>query len=118
MIEQATRLQRQFFRLGGARARAAWEPPADVFEDDRAVVIVTALPGVRPGEVDVTCDGQDVVIRAVRRLPFGDRACVIRQLEIPHGTFEKRIPLRGLPLAAAATSWSDGCLVVTLRKAD
>ena len=32
LLEQAERLQRQFFRLGSAQ-RPSWEPPADVYGD-------------------------------------------------------------------------------------
>src|SRR5438128_246285 len=47
MIERAEQLHRQFFRPGLARAPAAnWEPPVDVFESERELTIVAALPGV------------------------------------------------------------------------
>ena len=46
MIERAEQLHRQFFRPGLARAPAAnWEPPVDVFESERELTIVAALPG-------------------------------------------------------------------------
>ena len=40
LVEQAERLRRQFFRLTGSERTPTWEPPVDVFEDDREVVIV------------------------------------------------------------------------------
>ena len=114
LVERASRLHRQFFRLA---APATWEPPADVYEDDRDIVIVVALPGVHPERVTIIRDGADLLVRAERRLPMGERRAAIRQLEIPHGLFEKRIALPPLPLATASTEWADGCLNITLRKA-
>lgn len=116
LIEQAERLHRQFFRFDRIAARPAWEPPVDVLEDDREIAVVVALPGVAPGEAEVVLDRDALLIRAERRVPFGDRAREIRRLEIPHGRFERRVPLPPIPLAPAGTRWVDGCLVVVLRK--
>ena len=47
LIDQAERMHRQFFRLTApGRSVAVWEPPVDVFEDEREIVIVVAMPGV------------------------------------------------------------------------
>ncbi len=116
LMERAERMQRQFFRLGGMGARAAWEPPVDVFEDERKITVVVALPGVSPDGVEVTYDPLGLLLRAERRIPFEDQACSIRQLEIPHGYFERRIPLPAEPLELVARKWVDGCLVLTLRR--
>jgi HSP20 family molecular chaperone IbpA len=116
MIEQAERLQRQFFRFSEVEARAAWEPPVDVFEDDREVTVIVALPGVSPDSVHATLDARGLTVRAERRIPFDDGSCAIRRLEIPHGSFERRIPLPPVPLEAGTRKWADGCLIVTLRK--
>jgi HSP20 family protein len=116
LIEQAERLHRQFFRLGDAGARAAWEPPADVFEDEREITVVVALPGVRPDRVELAYDGRSLLIRAERRIPFADRSCAIRGLEIPYGYFEKRVALPAVPLEPGTRTWMDGCLILNLRK--
>src|SRR2546430_720911 len=57
LIEQAERMHRQFFRLlSSERAQAVWEPPVDVFEDEREVTIIIALPGVPAGCIEVNED--------------------------------------------------------------
>ena len=116
LIEQAERLQRQFFRFGPAQARATWEPPVDVFEDEREVTVIVALPGVSPERVEANCDAHGLLVRAERRIPFDDGSCSIRRLEIPYGWFERRIPLPPVPLEQGTRKWVDGCLIVTLRK--
>ena len=46
LLEQAERLQRQFFRLAGGAEQARWEPPVDVFADGDEILVEVALPGV------------------------------------------------------------------------
>jgi HSP20 family molecular chaperone IbpA len=117
MIEQAERMQRRFFRLATSpQTLATWEPPVDMFEDEREVVVVVAVPGVAADRLEVIREPGGLVVRGVR--PFlvrgsGHRA---RQLEIPYGAFERRIPLPEGLAAAAAPELSQGCLLVRLRK--
>ena len=117
LIEQAERMHRQFFRLAASeRAQAVWEPPVDVLEDEQEIVIVVALPGVPAERVEVTIEQGALVIRAERPLPFAGATRAIRQLEIPYGSFERRIALPGVRLDAGARELRDGCLVLRLHK--
>jgi HSP20 family molecular chaperone IbpA len=119
LIEEAERLHRQFFRLAGsarAQSQALWEPPADVFEDEREIVIVVAMPGVAADRVQVVHEPGALVVRGARQLPFARSRHAVRQLEIPYGVFERRIPLPDARLEAGAPELALGCLVLRLRK--
>jgi HSP20 family molecular chaperone IbpA len=118
LIAQAERMHGQFFRLASsARTEALWEPPIDVFEDDREVVVVVAMPGVSAESIQVTMEPGALVVRAERPLSFaGLRA--VRQLEIPYGFFERRVPLPHARLEAGAPELTHGCLTIRLRKRD
>ncbi len=117
MLEEAERLQRQFFRLDFPRgARVAWEPPVDVFENERGFVVVVALPGVPPESAEAKIDGRTLLVRARRRVSPGSGRFSIERLEIPHGYFERRLVLPQIRLALDSQRWSDGCLVLTIRK--
>jgi HSP20 family molecular chaperone IbpA len=117
LIDQAERMHRQFFRLAAsAPAPASWEPPVDVFEDEREVVIVVALPGVPAERVEVTVEAGELVVRAERRLPSTGARSVVRRLEIPYGRFERRIALREVRLEGATREVADGCLTLRLYK--
>jgi HSP20 family protein len=117
LIEQAERMHRQFFRLiSSERAQAVWEPPVDVFEDEHEVTIIIALPGVPAGRIEVSDEAGALVVRAERRLPLADSLYAVRQLEIPYGYFERRIPLPGARLEAATQELVNGCLILRLRK--
>lgn len=116
-IAQAERMHRQFFRLAASpRTQAVWEPPIDMFEDEREIVVVVALPGVSAERVEVTSEPGALVVRAESPLPFAGSRRVVRRLEIPYGWFERRIPLPEVRLEAGTRELADGCLILRLRK--
>ena len=116
-IAQAERMHRQFFRLAASpRTQAVWEPPVDMFEDEREIVVVVALPGVSAERVEVTSEPGALVVRAESPLPFAGSRRVVRRLEIPYGWFERRIPLPAVRLEAGTRELADGCLILRLRK--
>ncbi len=117
LMDQADRMHRQFFRLSASgRTQAAWEPPVDVFEDEREFIVVVALPGVPAGRVEVTVESGTLVVRAERRIPFAGTRRTVRRLEIPYGLFERRIELPEGRLDAGTNEFVDGCLILRLRK--
>jgi HSP20 family molecular chaperone IbpA len=117
LIARAERMQRQFFRLSApGRGDPVWEPPADVFEDERLVVVVVALPGVIAQHIEVEVQAQGVVVRARRQMPPASRGRRVHRLEIPYGVFERRVTLPETRVEAAGYEVADGCLIVRLRK--
>jgi HSP20 family molecular chaperone IbpA len=117
LAERADRMHRQFFRLA-RDAEALWEPPADVFEEGRDLLIVVALPGVADGDVTIATDGGALVVRAHRPLPFAGTRLAVRQLEIPYGFFERRIALPRANLELVTRELRYGCLFLRLRRID
>jgi HSP20 family molecular chaperone IbpA len=118
LLERADRLQRQFCQLRSARRAApTWEPPVDVFETERHVIIVVALPGVMAEQVQLEIEGTGVVVRGQRRLPGPVADALIHRLELPYGVFERRIELPGRALQLLERKHADGCLTITLDKA-
>jgi HSP20 family molecular chaperone IbpA len=116
-IEQAERMHRQFFRLvSSPRAETIWEPPVDVFEDDREVVIVVAMPGVSAEGIEVAAEPGMIVVRGERPLPFVGSRYAVRQMEIPYGYFERRIALPAGVFEAVSRELTHGCLLLRLRK--
>jgi HSP20 family molecular chaperone IbpA len=112
LLERSERLRRHFFRPAPI---AAWEPPVDVFETEREVWIVVALPGVSAGDVKIALADGRLVVAGERRLPVGPDA-VIRRLEIPHGRLERSIPLPPGRYELQRHDCADGCLTIGLRK--
>jgi HSP20 family protein len=116
LIAEAERLHRQFFRLAAVETAPAWEPPIDVLEDEREIVVLVAMPGVAAERVEVTHEATALVVRGVRPLPFDGARFRIRQLEIPYGTFERRIALPSGRFEVGRPEIVQGCLVLRLRK--
>lgn len=117
MIAQAEGLQRQFFRLAGpGQTPAAWEPPVDVFENEREILIVAAMPGVSAERVQVTLDKGALVVRGNRALPFDDTGHWVLRLEIPYGAFERRIALPPGRFEIGRPELVQGCLAIRLVK--
>jgi len=116
MLKQAEALHRQFFEPSpGARAAARWEPPVDVFETERQLWIIAALPGVAPEAVRVDIEGPTLIIAGLRPLPTKGRKANIVRLEIPYGRFERRITLSPR-LRLSEREQANGCLVLTFAK--
>jgi len=116
LIAEAERLHRQFFRLALDSAPATWEPPIDVFEDQREIVVVVAMPGVAAERVQVVTEAGTLVVRGTRPLPFEGARGRLRQLEIPYGAFERRIALPPGNFEVGRPELVQGCLVLRLRK--
>jgi HSP20 family protein len=116
MLARAERMHRQFFQLQRSRRAPAWEPPVDVFETDREVLVLVALPGVSPEQVEAAIDGGDLIILGNRTIPAELRNAVIHRLELPQGQFERRVPLPPGRYDQVRRSAVDGCLLITLRK--
>ena len=117
MLARAERLHRQFFQPARGEARLpTWEPPADVVETERELLILVALPGVDPDRVDAHIENGSLVVLGHRTLPSELREAVIHRLEIPLGRFERRLPLPAGRYEAARRYAVHGCLLVTLRK--
>lgn len=116
-LGQAERLQREFFRPSPSHAAAAaWEPPADVFEDEREIVVVIAMPGVTAERMQILSEPGVLIVRGYRPLPLVGPGHSMRRIEIPHGHFERRISLPAGRMELGAPESLDGCLVLRLRK--
>ncbi len=116
MLARAERLNREFFRPANSPGRVAWEPPVDILETERAVLVLVALPGVNPDQVEAAIDDGDLVISGTRVLPAEMGTAIIHRLELPQGRFERRVRLPGGHYGAVQSAASDGCLIIALQK--
>jgi HSP20 family molecular chaperone IbpA len=117
LLERADRLHRQFFQVEQHRDRApTWEPPIDMLETERMLLIIVALPGVAPDQLVVAIEGGALVVRGRRAMPALRETAAIRRLEIPHGRFERRIVLPEGQFQLEKRQLQDGCLILTLYR--
>ena len=111
-MQQAERLQRQFFRCG--ETVATWEPPVDSLGRQNEIAITVALPGVAPDLVKVAIDGTTLAITALRPAPMDGHTTHIHRLEIPYGRFERRITLPPARYELVEQLFQHGCLSLRL----
>jgi HSP20 family molecular chaperone IbpA len=117
VLARAERINREIFRpLGSAANLPAWEPPIDMLETEREVLVLIALPGVNPDCVEAVLDANDLVVAGTRVLPPELRTAIIHRLELPQGRFERRLRLPEGRYSTVRRSAVDGCLLITLQK--
>jgi len=117
MLEQAQRLQRQFFRFGQVvEAQARWEPPVDLVATESGMEITIALPGVPPENVRVRVDQGALNVSAIRALPVNEQTTAVHRLEIPYGRFERRIALPKGHYELVEQACVNGCLILRLAR--
>jgi HSP20 family molecular chaperone IbpA len=120
MLDQAERLQRQFFRLAthpaGAATQPRWEPPVDVYAGPEQVLIEVALPGVPPDRMELVLGPGELVIRGERALPNRPPGMALQRLEIPYGRFERRLALGPGHWDLVDRRLADGCLQLLLAR--
>ena len=118
MLARAERMHRQFFQPSGSPASVAWEPPVDVLETERAVLVLIALPGVDFSEVKALITQGELLVSGHRTYPSEMRTAIIHRLELPQGRFERRIRLPAGRYSAIHRSEFNGSLLITLQKSE
>jgi HSP20 family protein len=116
-LARAERMHQHFLKLlarEGLR-EPCWEPPVDVLETETEIMILVALPGVAPDDVEAVVEGDALVVECCRMLPAELRDARIHRLEFPQGCFERRIVHP--PGSYAITRFSShGCIGLRLNK--
>lgn len=117
MVARAERLNRQFFHIGEAEThQPVWEPPVDVLEAHRHIVVIVGLPGVTFESIRVAVDEGALVIIGDRSLPPEFAAAWVHRMELPQGHFERRVQLPRGRYHDVRSSSANGCLYITLTK--
>jgi HSP20 family protein len=120
MLDQADRLQRQFFRLAAQpadrHAVPRWEPPVDVYAGTEQVLVEVALPGVPAERMEILLDGTELVVRGERALPNRPAGTALQRLEIPYGRFERRLAIGPGQWDLVDRRLADGCLRLLLAR--
>lgn len=117
LMSRAERLHQQFFEPSTGAHGVSWEPPVDMLETETEVLVLAALPGVNPDQIQAEIQGGALVITGERRLPTELATAFIHRLELPQGRFQRRIPLPHGVYRGVSHAVVDGCLLIRLNKA-
>lgn len=106
-----------FGRLSDQLGDDRWQPAADVFETEKAIVVRLELAGVASADVQVTVDADVLRIRGVRKPRVDESAQRLHQMEIVTGPFERAIRI-GVPFERDGVTavLEEGLLRVVLPK--
>ena len=99
-------------------AAVGWEPPMDVLETDAGMLVIVALAGVRREDIEIAITPGAFSVRGTRRWPRMRRPALVHQVELPHGQFERRLPLPPGSYRLVSQDHIDGCLLLTLQRLD
>jgi HSP20 family protein len=106
----------RLFEQGQPGPNRGWLP-VDVSETAKALVIKTALPGVKPEDVDITIDGDILTISGEYKADEEQKDKEYHRRELYVGTFERalRLPAR-FQTDKAEPVFEHGMLTITIPK--
>ena len=103
---------------GSSVATSRWTPAVDIKEDSERFVITADIPGVEPGEIEVTMENGVLTIKGERTLQSQVEADNgFRRVERAYGSFNRRFTLPDTADAEAiSASGKHGVLEVLIPK--
>ena len=100
-----------------------FQPSADMYETEAALIIKMELPGVKAEEINITLSADDrlLTVSGERYERHEDRGDSVRyyQLEIYYGSFERQLVLPGdirFDRDGIKANYRDGFLVISLPR--
>lgn len=108
------RLFEEVMKLAGGEPRAGeCQPCVDVIEREDEVVVVVEVPGIAPEDLDVSIEGQSVVVTGRKRSRRPDGVVRFHRVEREEGRFERRVELfQPVNLLAARATTRGGLLEI------
>ena len=105
--------------LGGT-PRHGWHPATDVCETDDAIVVRVEVAGVRPEDIEVVLeDEQLLTVRGMRRDSMADKRRGYHQMEIHYGMFQRHVYIpKAVNAEGARARYEQGFLEIMLPIAE
>jgi HSP20 family protein len=100
--------------FGGGRG---WSPAVDIAETDEEVLVRAELPGMDPGEIDITVCGGQLVLSGEKRESTEQSGKGFYHTESRYGTFRRALPLpEAVDPDKVEAEYANGVLTVHLKK--
>lgn len=102
---------------GGNGFEQAARLPIDAYATEDAFVLTAYVPGVRPEDVEIVFEGEELTIRG-KQQPTPENVTFLKR-ELFHGSFERRLNFN-VPVNADAieASYEQGVLTLRVPKAE
>ncbi|MFH1214931.1 MAG: Hsp20/alpha crystallin family protein [Pseudomonadota bacterium] len=96
-----------------------WSPRFDVNETNDAIEVVADLPGLDKKDIDISLEGEVLVIRGERKEEHKENKKHVHRMERRYGSFYRamRLPAE-VKSEKIEASFKDGVLTVTLPKSE
>lgn len=105
--------QRPLFSVGSC----AWNPPADVYETEDALVVKIEVPGINKSELSIHVQDNLLTIRGCRRDCDHHSQKRLHHVEIRYGQFERTFSLPPhLDVESIRADYENGFLVIRAPK--
>jgi HSP20 family protein len=93
--------------------------PVDMYQTENEVVVKTALPGMKPEDVEITITGDTLSIRGEKKADEKVKREDYIYQEHRYGTFSRTVTLpAGLDTNKADANFEDGVLTLTIPKSE
>lgn len=103
--------------LGTSSSRGPRWMPMDLYRVDDHFVVAVDLPGVDPGSIDISVEGNALTVTAARTAPSSDGDYLVA--ERPRGRYSRQLMVgRDLDTEKLHASYTDGVLSLTIPVAD
>lgn len=98
--------------LGGA-----WAPGVDIYEDQNAIVLEADLPGLKPGDFNLSIENYKLTLTGERRFEREKKSDNWHRVERSYGSFTRTFSLPStVNVEEVNAEFKDGVLRVTLPK--
>jgi HSP20 family protein len=97
--------------------RGSWNPTVDIFEDQNAITLEADLPGVKPGEFELSVENRTLTLRGERRFEKKSESDNYHRIERSYGSFTRSFTLPStVNVDEVQAEYKDGVLRITLPK--
>ncbi|MBX3279942.1 MAG: Hsp20/alpha crystallin family protein [Acidobacteria bacterium] len=121
MQEEVNRVfQTAFPRIFGTEEgllRGSWSPTVDIFENQDTFVLEADLPGLQPGDFDLSIENFTLTLRGERKFEKKTEGDNYHRVERSYGAFTRTFTLPStIDVEGVQAEFRDGVLRVTLPK--
>jgi HSP20 family protein len=101
------------------RSKGAWTPDVDIRETEKDIQIRADIPGMKKEDIDVSIDGEQLVIKGERKLEKEEKEKDYVRVERSYGSFYRSFDI-GVPVKSdqVKASYNGGVLEVVIPKAE
>jgi HSP20 family protein len=101
----------------GGTESASFVPPVDVYEDEKKIVLMLEVPGVKSEELDIRMEKQRLTVKGERRFSNEEKAENFHRIERRFGSFVRSFTLpQTVDNDGVSAAYDAGVLTITLAK--